>query len=117
MPNNIISYTQNTASNDGYYHHPPVVYPSSQRTFPEPHVGLLSHPKAEAAASRSCATFRLALLLQDVRHLEVHLEELGRAPVQAHALALVELAFPVVDGYALQGTGLAESSRETRGFC
>lgn len=51
----------------------------------------------------------LGLLLQQVRDLHVNVEELGGAPVEADALALVELALAVVIGHALLGAGLGEA--------
>jgi hypothetical protein len=68
----------------------------------------LTRPKPEAAATRARAR-RLLLLAQYVGDLHVHVEELGRAPVQADALALVQLAFAVVAWYALCRTGFVKA--------
>lgn len=54
-------------------------------------------PKPKAAAA---APF-LRLLLELLGHLQVDVEELGGAPVEADALALVEFGLAVVGRYAL----------------
>jgi hypothetical protein len=63
----------------------------------------LLHSKHATSAS-SLPSSRVSLHL--LRDLDVHLEELGHASVQAHTLALVQVSFSVVGGYALFKAGL-----------
>ena len=66
------------------------------------HRSLSTKAKASAAAL-------LCFLLQDLGDLHVDVEELGSAPVETHALALVELALVVVVGNALLLAHLREA--------
>lgn len=68
-----------------------------------------SAPKAKARPAASL----LRLLLQDLGHLHVDVEELGSAAVEADALALVQIALAVVVGHALLGAGLGETADAT----
>jgi hypothetical protein len=64
------------------------------------HSNLLSEPT-------TLLSLRLALHL--LRNLDVDLEELAHAAVQAHGLALVEVGFAVLGRDALLGAGVDES--------
>ena len=59
-----------------------------------------------------CPPARASHALHLLANLLVDLEKLGHAAVHAHALALVELAFPVVGGNALLLAGPRESGGE-----
>lgn len=65
-----------------------------------PHITCASLSKHPSGAPTSSLR-RLTLHL--LRHLHVHLEELGDAAIKANGLALVEVGFAVVLGYALLG--------------
>lgn len=58
--------------------------------------------------SESTPLLRLRLALHLLRHLDVDLEELAHAAVQAHGLALVQVGFAVLGGDALLGAGVDE---------
>ena len=66
-----------------------------------------SHPPK--AHSSTPSSFSSSLLLQQLRHFKLDVEELGCAAVDAHALALVDLALAVISGNALLHAGLLES--------
>ena len=66
-------------------------------------MAMLEHATADAAA----AAPGLALLLHELRDLHVGVEELGGAPVETDALALVKLALAVflLDAFGRAGLG------------
>jgi hypothetical protein len=64
------------------------------------------HPKT--LLSEPTALLRLRLALHLLRNLDVDLEELADAAVQAHGLALVQVGFAVLGGDALFGAGVDE---------
>lgn len=73
-------------------------------------VSLITSLSTEPKAAATTTPF-LRLLLQLLGHLQVDVEELGGAPVEADALALVELGLAVVGRYTL----LLACSREAKG--
>ena len=58
--------------------------------------------------SEPTALLSLRLALHLLRNLDVDLEELAHAAVQAHGLALVQVGFAVLRGDALLGAGVDE---------
>jgi hypothetical protein len=74
---------------------------------------LLLHPlsiplHANNLLSEPTALLSLRLALHLLRNLDVDLEELAHAAVQAHGLALVQVGFAVLRGDALLGAGVDE---------
>ena len=68
---------------------------------------MLLHPKSPLTSSSTLSASRIALhFLTD---LDIHLEELGYASIQADGFAFVQLAFSVVGGYTLLGARLGET--------
>jgi hypothetical protein len=59
--------------------------------------------------SETAALLGLRLALHLLRNLDVDLEELAHAAVQAHGLALVQVGFAVLRGDAFLGAGVDES--------
>ena len=59
--------------------------------------------------SETTALLGLRLALHLLRHLDVDLEELAHAAVQAHGLALVQVGFAVLGRDAFLGAGVDES--------
>lgn len=64
-----------------------------------------------STAEHAAALLRGRLALHLLRHLDVNLEELAHAAVQAHGLALVEVGFAVLWGNALLGAGVDEPAK------
>lgn len=86
------------------------------RTAPSPNKVPIRYtftPLKEATASllRALSAHRLPLLLHDLADLDARVEELGRASVETHGLALVELALAVVGGNALLLAGRLEAAQ------
>lgn len=75
----------------------PVYSPLDRFSHPSARI-ILSAPSGTTAAAPHLTRL---LVLHDVRDLHVDVEELGGAAVEAHALALVELALAVVGRDAL----------------
>ena len=73
---------------------------------------LLLHPLPNPLRinllSETTALLGLRLALHLLRHLDVDLEELAHAAVQAHGLALVQVGLAVLGGDALLGAGVDE---------
>lgn len=65
---------------------------------------VLLRPK-HTSTTRS-ALLRRRLSLHLLRHLNIHLKELGHAAVEADGLALVEVGFAVLGRDALLGAGV-----------
>lgn len=63
--------------------------------------------------SETAALLGLRLALHLLRNLDVDLEELAHAAVQAHGLALVQVGFAVLRGDALLGAGVDEPVGES----
>ena len=61
-----------------------------------------------SAEHATTALLRGGLALHLLRDLDVDLEELAHAAVQAHGLALVQVGFAVLRGDALLGAGVDE---------
>lgn len=73
---------------------------------------IISHPKPTHRTTTRALLRRLSLhLLAD---LQIDLEELAHASIEAHALALVEVRFAVFGGDAFLGAGLGESISITK---
>jgi len=65
---------------------------------------ILLRPKHAPTTLGPLLCRRLTLHL--LRHLDIHLEELGHAAVEADGLALVEVGFAVLGWDALLGAGV-----------
>ena len=71
----------------------------------------LSHCGSQTTEPQSPTTRALSicLLLQLLRDLHLHIEELGRAAIETDTFALVDFAFAVVFWYAFLHASLLES--------
>lgn len=70
---------------------------------------LLGPNLSSPARAATAAHLPLLLVLHDIRDLHVDVEEFGGAAIEAHALALVELALAVLGGDALLLADLVEA--------
>jgi hypothetical protein len=73
----------------------------------------LPNPLRINLLSETTALLGLRLALHLLRHLDVDLEELAHAAVQAHGLALVQVGFAVLGRDAFLGAGVDESVVES----